>query len=241
MRNLNAAVVAIGLSLAAAPAAAQWQQLPSKDWAYNFDFTTTGAFSCGAPQFIRNGTCTATGNTLLLTYGEASLKLTFVGVSQPMTFVTGPSDGTAPLTLGHIEQELGGEGEFLFPHGPARGLFSLHLGLTSALMLGENAFVESTTRTMRAYVRGGPQDSARMVSTPLGTTLWDVAPTPPGVGVGAIVFERFRSEQIVPGGATVAVTARVAMVPEPATVALLGGGLLALGGVGVVRRRRATA
>ena len=238
MHKPYAAIVAAGLALAAPPASAQWQQLPSHDWAYDFNFITTGAFSCGRPQFIRNGTCTATGNSVLLTYGDASLKLTFIGVSQPTTLVTGPSDGKVTLTLGHIEQEVGGEGDFLFPHGPASGLFRLHLGLTSALMLGDIPFVESTTKTMLAYVRGGPQESTGMVGRALGTTLWDVAPTPPGVGVGAIVFERFRTQQIVPGGGSVAVTANVAMVPEPATVALLGGGLLAIGGVGLLRRTR---
>ncbi len=238
MRSLRAAVVAAGLSLVAAPAAAQWQPLPSGDWAYNFDFITTGAFSCGRPQFIRNGTCTAIGNTVLLTYGDASLKLTFVGVSQPTTLVTGTSDGARVFTLGHIEQELGGEGDFLFPHGPASGLFRLHVGLTSSLMLGETPFVEPTSKTMLAYVRGGPQESAGMVGRALGTTLWDVAPPPPGIGVGAIVFERFRSERMVPGGGAVAVTASVAMVPEPTTIALLGGGLLVLGSVGALRRRR---
>lgn len=238
MHRLYAAIVAAGLTLATQPASAQWQQLPSHDWAYNFSFITTGAFSCGRPQFIRNGTCTATANSVLLTYGDASLKLTFVGVSQPTTLVTGTSDGKVTLTLGHIEQEIGGEGDFLFPHGPAAGLFSLRIGLTSALMLGDTPFVESTTKTMLAYVRGGPQESTGMVGRALGTTLWDVAPPPPGVGVGAIVFERFRTPQIVPGGRTVAVTANVAMVPEPAAVSLLGGGLLAIGGIGLLRRKR---
>jgi len=237
MRTFHAAIVAAGLSLAAPSASAQWRQLPSQDWAYTFDVTTTGVFRCGLARHIRGGTCTASGNSLLLTYGEASLTLTFVGVTQPVTLVTGPSDGIVNIGVGFVQQTLGGSGQFLFPSGGlAHPLFTLSVGFDVSTD-GPVPFSDFTTKVLKAYALGSPREAVTLGG--IGPRYVGVAPPPDGVGVTAMAFERFNEPRIVVGGGTAAITANAVLLPEPATVALTAGGLLALGGVGALRRRRA--
>lgn len=237
MKNPRVAIVAAAMSFAATPVAAQWQQLPSHDWAYSFDLVTSGTFSCGEERFIRGGTCAAIGNSITFTHDDAALRLTFVGVSRPVTLVTGPLDGTVKVGVGFIEQRLTGTGDFLFPHGPAYGLFSLDVTFVSTLMLDAGPYAASTTKTMRAYVLGDPQSTTQLVGS--GPVFMGVAPAP--TNIVAVAFDTFNEPVIVPGSGTVAVTANSLLIPEPATLAMVSTGLLGVLGIGACQRHRGPA
>lgn len=220
-------------ALARETSAQGWELRPDLNWSYETDLSTSGVFRCALAERVRDGTCSASGNTLLLRHGDASMLLTFTGVSHPLTLVTGSS--LQRVTLGTIDFDVEGADDFLFPHtrGNAYPLFSLMIQIGSTTPV-----VRSTSRLFSAYLppRTAGSSTARLSAG--GPEWFSVADRPDGSQL-ALVFQSFDEPVLSASGGSVSITSDMALVPEPSTVLLLGSGLLVIAGVATGRRSRA--
>lgn len=234
----RAAVSAAALALAPLAAAAQplgWSTQPDGAATYTADYTSSGRFVCGPSFFLPPGaSCAAAGNSITIGSGSAFLTLAFNGVTSQR--ITATSSGNDVVTLGNLTKTFTGTGPFLFPVNTNPNV----LGFTFELSLASLAPSTSTSASRYGYRFDGSTTTLPVNCCPeyspfliLGTT----PPPPQYRGYGPVVFDRIRHLTLrTTDSAPIGVTAVVGIVPEPATVTLMGAGLLV---VGAVARRRA--
>jgi hypothetical protein len=199
------------LVLSAVAARTGGAQVLQDGWGSNpfsvVDYDVKGAWTCG-PNVPASGTCAVAGNTLTLGDAGGSMRFTFTGL-------TGSVVATKVRTrvqIGYVDTEVGGAFTLAPNAGALDGPFQLAL---SRLM----------PRAPHAAIRlnAGPFDLARIDFLPTRRYLdWS----------NARLDRPFEAET-----GRFVVSAAAQIVPEPATWATLGTGLLALG-LGATRRRR---
>ena len=228
MRHLaRAALAAVLVCIATPSASAQpWVPLPGGAWGLAVHVTTTGFFSCLAWN-APGGSCSASGNAVTITNGGAAMTLSFTGTTQSL--IAGPGQR---VSLGTFQQSFTGPGPFAMPIGRTNiyeGIFSF-TG-TVATNLGTRMFSYQLTEWPLGSGRLGPLWGPAYLAIAVG-------PYPAGSrGPMHLVFDRISENAIVLNGAPTPLMTVVSITPEPATVALLAGGLLALGAVRTIRRR----
>jgi hypothetical protein len=174
--------------------------------------TTSGMFSCRAAP-----TCAASGNTVVLGSGDAAVTLTFTGVETTVPV----SNETVPVTLGTIAASSSS------PTFPTRLNMQLPI-LRFTLTLTQSAPFADTSSRLLEYGPGG----RTVLPFTMGSNylLLDG-----GVeGYGAMVYTLGLPPIPMNGFSTI--TADAGVVPEPATLVLVG---LGLAGAATRRRRQA--
>lgn len=222
--RIHLAVLTAALALAPLAAHAQplgWQVLPDGNVTYTAEYTTSGSFTCGSPGFLPVGaTCSASGNAITIGNGGAFLTLAFNGIASQR--ITAANYESRPVTLGSITKTFGGSGPFTFPASLNPNVLGFTFDLTingSARRFGYR-FDGSATELPVNCCEYFPAPNYGFGTAP---------PPPPYRGV-SVLFERvggltIRTTDTAPLG----VTAVVGIIPEPATVALVGLGALAVG------------
>lgn len=225
MRCALACVATIALGLPGTSLHAQgWQRLPNGELGYRTDYTSSGTFACNQ-WFVTRGACRVNGSSVTLTNGGNSLTLTYHGYSTSVLATAKAK--TTPI--GYIEKSYTGSGPFIFP--PTRTPNAFYLRFSIAL---STVVPVMTTGTWRGtYVLGQNKlhaySSASYVELP-------VSPPPPPATYRNLVFNSFTNPDVTLDNQRMYIDANVAITPEPATIVLLGTGLV--GTFGVWRRHR---
>ncbi len=223
-----AAVAALGL-FTRTLAAQGWVAQPNGSWALAHTLLPAGAFACGTAGFRAPDACTTTANSVTLRNGASTFTVRFDAFAAQL--VTAGNRSTAPIMLGTITTRVKG-GPFTLPAvaSPGAALF------TFALDLRMTAPQVQTGRPGPVF--GFSSLPGTFLRNDAGGALWSVftTPEPRPLGYGMLVYDSFVLGDLAFSNASIDVTARAVLVPEPAAPALLVGGLVVLGGL--ERRRR---
>jgi hypothetical protein len=228
-RSLSVAVLS-ALCLAGRTSHAQgWVKMPNGSLAYQADYLTTGVFTCGNPRYIL-GTCLSLGNSVVVSNARSSVTVTFNPVSSTML---APSSHRNTITLGSLQTSFTGAGPNEFPrlYTTAARLFYLGVSITTTSPI-------TSTGGLRWSFATRPQGLVAL-SGWQSTTRLGVAPPPApatytGIPVGGINYPVLNTVDEIEQ-----IHARVSVTPEPATIALMGTGLLGVFGIARRRMRRA--
>lgn len=228
MRRLHAAVIAMSATFAASTLHAQWVSLPHGEAGYIVNYSTSGTFRCLAAERYDTGSCQASGNEVTLFDGAGgSATFTFTGTRGS----TVAANYAQSIQMGAFTSSV--TGDFAFPllggdswsYFVFAGALQLDPDRPQIYSWGGGYFLRGDALRDSQHNFGfGPQIAFRL---------------PPGGGAyGMLVVSGLDLPSLRPGMRPYTLVGHHAIVPEPTTVALLGGGLLALGAVGAVRRRR---
>jgi hypothetical protein len=218
--------VALGLLLPLTAARAQWARQPDGEWGYSHSLTTSGLFVCLNPgNFLPGGSCTASGNSLMLTNGTSTMTVTFTGSIQTV-LATGTRTG--PIVMGTLTKSVTG-GPFALPPmaNTNAPLFRFDLLLSSTIPFPTSGNISFgyTGRTGSSL----PYDCCDFLTYAVINVL--LPPEP--LRYGPVIYDTFAGLDIGFNATPQTITSRVGIIPEPATVVLLATGLLVLG---VMRR-----
>lgn len=206
--------------LAAPPASADSFTIrPDGSVAFDASFTTRGVFTCG-------GTIACAGegtNSVTFGSGADTATLTFTGMTRSIEV----TNRAQPVELGTFTAEA--TPGFTFP---VRGNRNLPV-LTFQLFLSQTSPVADTERAAWHFGPGGGTGLPLFRGNSF--LIVPLMPTPGGPGYSAIVFTARPFPFTLPANGTLDLTANVGVVPEPASLILLGSGLA---GVAWSRRRR---
>ncbi|HYW51115.1 MAG TPA: hypothetical protein VE861_10930, partial [Gemmatimonadaceae bacterium] len=87
--------------------AAGWERLPNGEWGFTTELTTSGLFTClSAEYYIAGGSCSANGNTLVLTSGQSTMTVQFTGLTRSILATNVRSD---PFALGTLTKTFTGD------------------------------------------------------------------------------------------------------------------------------------
>lgn len=210
-------LVLVALSASTAASADPFTILPNGDLVFNTSLTTSGVFTCGSAV-----QCTGSGtNAITLQSGSGTASFTFTGLSTSVAV----GNVALPITLGTFQGSM--TAGFALPAGlhPAVALFSMRF------MLSHSSPVAASTTSRwnfnQAFTRAG-EDSATYAALPVGAQ-------PPQFHYSSIIYSFRVFPLTLPLNGSRDLVADVGVVPEPASLALVGGGLL---GVMVRRRKR---
>lgn len=185
-------------------------------------FTTSGVFTCAGFGALA---CSGSGtNTLTLGSGSNTATLTFTGVDTELTV----TNRARPVTLGTFTTT--GPEDFTFPTRRNPNVAIIRFDFT----LDHSEPIDSAKTTRMSFGPGGGT-SARYL-TGMGYMRFSLASLnlPEGANYSYMVYDFNIRPFALPGNGSIDLTANVGVVPEPATMLLVGGGLAAA----LARRRR---
>jgi hypothetical protein len=187
--------------------------LPGGDLIFNTSLTTRGTFFCGSVV-----TCTDSGtNAITLHSSAGTVTLSFSGVSTTI----GVGNRTIPVTLGTFEGEYSG----FEPPASANRYVPLVL---FDLSLSHSSPTDDTTNMRWRFGPGLARSAGgTFLALPSG-------PNPPGYNYGSIIYSLRVFPLILPTSGSRDLVADVGVVPEPASMVLLGTGIAGL----YMRRRK---
>ncbi len=234
MRN-SLAGLALG-AIASLPSAAdaQWrEETPGGEWYFHSSVTLAGRFSCLTPFRTPGSSCLASGNSVTITNGGGWMTLTYVG-GRVLEFDAHYTK-TNTYSLGHIERSFGGTEPFVMP--------SVFTSAHTVLSFG-NGIVGATWFGFEGGGRLGAKVPTESPGTPAAWLATRPLPAPylskyvmywhhldPNSGAQFNLNSTDTSPILLVGSVSL-------IAPEPSTWALLGTGLLTLGGLAVRRRKR---
>jgi hypothetical protein len=190
-------------------------------FALNAAFTTDGVFTC-APSVACSGSGT---NTVTLGSGPNTSTVTFNGVDTTVAI----GNAAAPVTLGQFQGSSGPGFTFPTRTNPnvpiLRFVFTIH----------HSSPLDDTNHVRWSFGPGGRTDLPLLMGP--GYTSFPIPLTSrsPGHNYNAFVYTFAPFPFRIPGNGVTTLSANVGVVPEPATMFLVGGGLL---GAVALRRRR---
>jgi hypothetical protein len=176
------------------------------------ELSTSGSFFCRAAP-----ACTASGNSVILGTGDSATTLTFTGVDLLVPI----SNHVVPVTLGTLSA-TSSSSTFPTRTNPNVSIVGFRLEVSQTSPLADHDSL------WQRYGPGG-RTTLRFME---GDTYFTLNP---GVqGYGTMVYSLAPFDIRIPMNGSVDVTANAGVVPEPATLTLVGFGLAAA----VARRRR---
>ncbi len=213
MRATVALCVAALTLTAASAEAAPFTILPNGDLVFNATIHTEGVFTCLAKRY-----CSGSGtNAVTLQNGSATWTLTFTGNDTSVS--AGPR--VAHPLVGTLESSVSGSGfTFLSRGNDAWPLFDFRLSLT-------HSSPDPLTRTIQWHFRRN-RDTRLTGSTEFYNYVGFPVSNPPGFEYASFVYSfpaqlRFKDTPLA-----LPMIATAGPIPEPATMVLVGSGLLAL-------------
>lgn len=209
-----------------------WARLPNGEWGFTQQITTAGMFTCLSSQFyLVGGSCIAAGNILTLVSGSSSMTVRFTGSIQDVLATNVRSES---LVMGTFTKTFTG-GPFSIPPMASQNaqLFSFRLTLTGS-SAGSGSVVSGYTARDRTSLPYNCCDSYSTYAA-IGFTA-----QPPGLNYSTALYDNFAGRDITFDSSPHTITARVGLIPEPATNALIAVGLLALFAFGRARERLST-
>lgn len=233
--------LALGLLSLATPqvAAAQWVPLPGDQWTYEFQYSTTGTFSCGILLYMPGTTCTPSGSSVVFVTGERSVTMTYHGVSSPVRVAL---DEAPRVSLGEVEVRFAGLEPYRFPPAlTASAIVGLSIGVAVDGLPtpgGRGPALVSYRGYPTSYGWGSPPSEFIDFGTYGYLVLGSTTYPPTGNSYG-LVLSQLSSERMPAANGRIGFEATVSLAPEPGTWALMGTGLVAIGGIAARRRRDA--
>ena len=192
--------------------------LPNGDLVFNVSLSSTGLFRCGTVV-----SCSGSGtNSVTLTSGGGTATFTFTGVST--SIVVG--NVAIPVTLGTFEDTV--TPGFALPND--LNIFAPLFGID--LMLSQSSPAVGSDQTSwafnRTFTRSG-EGQRTYFQLPIGSQ-------PPQYHYTSIIYSLRGDNFTLPGNGSQALIADTGVIPEPASLVLVGSGL-----VGALCRRRKAA
>jgi hypothetical protein len=220
--------------LPSALAAQTWSRTPEGTPQYTTDYSTSGMFACTGRAML-HGSCTASGNSLHLTSGDAILDMTFTGLAGPVTTIAGMR---TPVDVGTMSIVISGDGPFLFNslnNADQDPVFYFYLTLASTAPVSHGRWINGFYATGTSQLVHNCCDGMGADYIILG-----IAGAPADFGfqpAGPLVYDHLTPQSYTAETSTYEMQAMIGIVPEPSSLVLLATGLL---GLYAVRRCRTT-
>jgi hypothetical protein len=202
-----------------------WLHLPNGEVGYVVDYTTTGIAFCS--KYFLSGSCSVSGSSFAIRNGGSTMTVTFEGVTDN---VIASNQATKQVRLGTIKTAISGSGTFQFPQTAAPNGPYMYF----AILLDQLSPTFSQKYIAGGYLlRSGGLRPFQYSSVASFPTL----SPPAGAAYGEYSFGQVLFPDLPPVDGEYDVMASVNLTPEPATLALVGSGMLAFAGISLRRRR----